>query len=62
MASHIGSPVVQTDGRAGGWTHGHVTTKFCGWMGNQMRLHSRALCAKIKCRLQPSYNNRVMKT
>ena len=27
-----------------------------------MRLHSRALCAKIKCRLQPSYNNRVTKT
>ena len=38
-------------------------------MGNQiflaivaMGLHSRALCAKIKCRLQPSFNNRVMRT
>ena len=48
---------VQAGGRTVTWL-----PKFCRWMGNQMRLHSRALCAKIKCRLQPSYNNRVMKT
>ena len=48
--------MVQTDGWAGGWTYGHVTDKFLGWIGNhiflalRLRSRSRTLSARMELR------------